>query len=221
MGITNPKFTMEDIEEEGSSIGSSLPGTPLLSVTIAAQEQPEAQQNGASPKILKNLSPGPSQDTQLQIVLSVSQQNCLQNVSSKPMQASAVQEQMASLADQESHIQQTVEETSLHSALPKPVCTTLPTAREESQPEAAPSAHLEISLHKDASPNRAQFPDARLAIETPHTVLRASIAQASQTKQQTLVHTKPQKEAAAIAISNGQCKIQVLDLQSEPTEEKK
>ena len=57
IGMTNPGFQMEDIEEEGSSIGSSLPGTPQLSVAAAAQEK----------RPLQNASPANKKQTSAQV----------------------------------------------------------------------------------------------------------------------------------------------------------
>ena len=41
MGMTNPTYLMEGIEEEGSSIGSSVPGTPLLGEVHSRQDVEE------------------------------------------------------------------------------------------------------------------------------------------------------------------------------------
>lgn len=110
IGTTNPGFVMEDIEEEGSSIGSSLPGTPQLSggsamtaaagaVTIHMGERltPNAspkssRKNAISPvahdqehqekseKFVLNESPASSQE-HLHIETSSSQENLVQNAS--------------------------------------------------------------------------------------------------------------------------------------------
>ena len=110
IGTTNPGFVMEEIEEEGSSIGSSLPGTPQLSggpattaaagaVTIHMGERltPNASpksslKNAISPvahdqehqekseKFVLNESPASSQEY-LHVETSSSQENLVQNAS--------------------------------------------------------------------------------------------------------------------------------------------
>ena len=75
IGMTNPGFMMEEIEEEGSSIGSSLPGTPQLSAA-AAQERPV---QNASPKGLQSVSTAAAQEHHLQKEASSSRENLMQN----------------------------------------------------------------------------------------------------------------------------------------------
>ena len=121
--MTNPRFVMEEIEEEGSSIGSSLPGTPQLSgsattaaaITVHMGERltPNASpkpslKNAISPvahdqkhqeklgKFVLNESPAASQD-HLQIETSSSQENLVQNASpiaqDNPRKNAALQEE--------------------------------------------------------------------------------------------------------------------------------
>ena len=124
IGTTNPGFVMEEIEEEGSSIGSSLPGTPQLSggsVTTAAGaitiHMGEKLTPNASPKSsLKNIispvahdqkhqeksekfvlneSPAASQE-HLHIETSSSQENLMQNAS--PVAQENLRQEECSLA---------------------------------------------------------------------------------------------------------------------------
>ena len=193
--MTNPGFMMEDIEEEGSSIGSSLPGTPQLSVA-AAGEKPLPN---ASPKPLQNASPA-AQKHHLQKETASSPEKLTQNASPA------------------------AQERQLPNASPKPLQNASPAAQKHHMQNETSSSQEKLmqnpSPFAQENPQQKVLQEHPLAAAREK-LQQTAFVPASEKKQQTSAHHVEQK--AAVMVNQLQRRprynIQVLDLQSETTDD--
>ena len=195
IGMTNPGFMMEDIEEEGSSIGSSLPGTPQLGAA-AAGEKPLPN---ASPKPLQNASPA-------------AQKHHLQK------------ETASSLEELPQNASPAAQERPLPIALPKPLQNASPAAQKHHMQNETSSSQENLVQNSSPlaqeNPQQKVLQEYPLAAAQEKLQQTVSVP-ASAEKQQASTHHVEQKPAVMVnrLQRRPQYNIQVLDLQIETTDD--
>lgn len=196
--IANPGFKMEDIEEEGSSVGSSLPGTPQLGSTVApptatvAEGERPLLPNALPKSSLQNASPAVRKNTQRK---DASPQKLMQNHLNALPAAQENHQQMETSSPQEKLVQ-----------------NASPVAMESSQQNSLQECPLAAAREKEKSQQLETASAPPASEKKPKQQASSSVAHRVERKAALAVNQRHRKP---------RYNVQVLDLQNESMDDVK